>query len=163
MTETELAVVEPIEQALGAVDPQDVDAEAQYIASPDPEYTGNRIAPERKAVIYTLRDTLGLSTTAIADRLTMDWRTVNAILKRRDTDAIAARNLLDVNSLDAAKAWVLACQTGAAKGRHEPARDLLLHRGVIEPVKVEAPSNSVVVVLNGGIAPPELKSIDVKR
>jgi len=120
---------------------------------------GSRIPPERKSTIYTLRDVLGLSTAAIADRLSMGWETVDAILKTREADAVLSRNLLDASSLDAARAWVLACQTGAAKGRHEPARDLLLHRGVIEPIKQEAPNNSVTVVLNGGTAPPELRVV----
>lgn len=160
MTETETAAINPSpESGLAHSDP----TSHESIVSSETGYSGARVAPERKATIYTLVDVLGLAPSAVAERLSMDFRTVKAVLEHRSSDAIAARNLLDVNSLDAAKAWVLACQTGAAKGRHEPARDLLLHRGVIEPVKQDAPSNTVTVVLNGGSAPPELRSIDVSQ
>lgn len=150
----------------GSVLLQDINDQSEYIvntlevpAGADDTAHGARIQPERKATIYTLADALSLTPWQISTRLKMDIRTVKAVLAHREADAMAARNLLDASSLDAARSWTLACMTGAAKGRHEPARDLLLHRKVIEPLKTEAPQNNVTVVLNGGPAPRELRQL----
>jgi hypothetical protein len=139
------------------------DADAGHVdLPPQPKYivhsTGRNVTPERKALIHTLAETLKLPAFQIAERLKMDVRTVKAVLGMpRDYDAVMARNLLDANALAAASAWVKSIQVGASKGRHEPARDLLLHRRIIEPVITSSVSASVSVILTGGELPSELR------
>jgi hypothetical protein len=44
------------------------------------------------------------------------------------------RNLLKMKGLGAVEDWARASASASLKGRHEAARDLLVHAGIIEPV-----------------------------
>lgn len=70
-----------------------------------------------------------------------------------DTTSIAAKFLAGT-ALSAAKDWRKAVRKGAERGRHEPARDLLLHTGAIQPVQNETSGGAKVAVFIG-LAVPE--------
>lgn len=128
-----------------ATTPEDpsIDPPEQYVVL----HTGNRIAPERKATIYSCVDHAKMSPTEIARRLKMDVRTVNAVLANRDADAVEARNYLAANVLQAAEDWVTASKEGARKGKHTAAKDLLLHTKVIEPIQDNQTNVQVAIVV----------------
>lgn len=108
---------------------------------------GSQTPPERKATIYNCADYLKMSPREIATRLSMDVRTVNAILATRDAEALSARNLLAANSLQFAQDWLDASKIGAGKGKHGPAKDALLHLKVIEPVQDTQTHVQVAIVV----------------
>jgi hypothetical protein len=151
---SELATLEP-------QTPEEVESSAQLLeqATEPKRQTkhGLRVSSERKLTIYTLHDQFKWSARAIADRLSMDWRTVAAVLSLRDSDAVIARNLLTTHSLGFAKDWVTAAKKGAQRGRHEPARDALYALGVVSPPQQAQQSQQVTVILSGGEMPTELK------
>lgn len=133
--------------------------------SPTGEYiatrTGNQTPPERKATIYNLADIAKMSAREIAQRLSMDPRTVNAILATREHLKVDVRNHLDSLALDAVKHWGTAMEEGARKGKHAPARDLLLHTKIIEPVQTEGHTTQIAIVVGApgqpiSLTPPQV-------
>jgi hypothetical protein len=136
-------------------------AHSEYIAL----RTGNQIAPERKAVIYSCADSLKMSPREIARRLKMDVRTVNAVLASRDSDAQSARNMLSANAIQFAQDWLQASEMGAKKGKHGPAKDALLHLKVIEPIQDNQTNVQVAIIVGAPgqplqLTPPQV--IDIK-
>lgn len=132
-------------------------AKTDYIA----HFTGSQVAPERKAVIFNCADHLKMSPGEIAERLSMDRRTVKAVLANRDASALEARNLLAANSLQFAQDWLDASKIGAGKGKHGPAKDALLHLKVIEPIQDNQTNVQVAIVVGApgqplGLAPPQV-------
>lgn len=94
----------------------------------------------------------GYTPHAIAERLDMSQATVTAVLKDARTKLQDAQGM-------AADAWVQAVSVAAKKGRHEPARDLLLHSGAIEPIAGQQGQGVQVVI---GVALPGLPSEGAK-
>ena len=68
----------------------------------------------------------------IADILKRPMRTVADWLTKFEDTTELARKRLQASSLDAAEQWQKAIIEGAKRGRHEPARDLLVAAGVID-------------------------------
>lgn len=118
---------------------------------------GSRVPDAQKHLIYSLADVAKLNTTQIAERLSMDWRTVSAVLNLRDHQAVAVTNLFKANALRVGQNWLKACEKGALKGRHEPARDLLQAIGVVQMPSQAQAHQSVTVILSGGEMPSELR------
>lgn len=132
------------------------DLSAEYIA----RFTGNQTPPERKALIYSCADSLNMSPQEIARRLEMDARTVKAVLANREHIKVDARNFLDAHALQAAKDWVDASREGARKGKHTPAKDLLLHAKVIEPIQDNQTNVQVAIIVGApgqplALSPPK--------
>lgn len=71
---------------------------------------------------------------AIAQRHGVSVRTVYRMAARAETFSEAARNYLRTREFKAIGAWDKALDTAAQRGDHRPARDLLLHTGLIEPL-----------------------------
>lgn len=122
---------------------------------------GSRTPPERVVTVLELYRS-GHSLHAIGQTLGMDERTIKGIINRdRKAQALAT---LDEAIPKAAQAWTEAMVKAAALGKHVPARDLLVSRGVIEPVPVaaSAPSQTQIgikIVLGTESSP--LPDIDV--
>lgn len=130
----------------------DTDPLAEYIA----KNNGNGTSPERKATIYNCADYLKMSSGEIARRLSMDKRTVDAILQTRDSAALSARNLLTANVEQFAQDWVTASETGAKKGKHGAAKDALLHLKVIDPIQENRASVQVAIIVGAPGQPLQL-------
>src|SRR5687767_1847957 len=102
------------------------------------------MTPEEKREIQHLALIDGCNQSEIARRTGRDRSTVAIVLRSDDTRKIAeqleseqceqARSLLRRNSLVAATKWVRAIDNAAEKGDHRPAKDLLLHTDVIQPI-----------------------------
>ena len=109
----------------------------------------------------------GLSNSEIARRLGRDRGTVANVLKGDDTAALRdqlaseqrTQALQTLRSKTALMAfhWINAAGVAAEKGDHKPARDLLLHTHVIDPVAVDkGPQVRVQINLHGGPEPLSL-------
>ena len=73
------------------------------------------------------------------------------------------RNLLKAQGLSAIQAWAQAMHQAAEKGRHEPARDLLTHAGMIEPVTGQEGTGktNIAIVIGTPDQPVSLQSLQV--
>jgi len=88
----------------------------------------------------------GWSAPRIARRLKRDHSTIYAALQRPH-----ARELLEQALVPAAKSWIATLKTAPKRSNHLPAKDLLLHLGVIKPILAENTPQiaiSVGLVLN---------------
>jgi predicted lipid-binding transport protein (Tim44 family) len=70
------------------------------------------------------------------------------------------RNLLKLKGADAVEAWATAMRAGAVKGNHLPARDLLTHAGIVEPVDGQngTAKTQIAIVIGTPDAPVSVKS-----
>jgi hypothetical protein len=81
----------------------------------------------------------GMSQTAISDKLTLAPQTVKELIA-------GAKGMLEAESLGVLQDWRTAATVGASKGRHEPARDWLLHAGVVAPLADSKPQGPQVII-----------------
>lgn len=81
----------------------------------------------------------GMSQTAISDKLCIAPKTVKELIAD-------AKGILEAESSNVLKDWRTAASVGASKGRHEPARDWLLHAGVIAPIADQKPQGPQVII-----------------
>ncbi len=117
---------------------------------------GSQVTPTERLEMQRLFLVEGLSKTAIARQTGRTRETVGNILQGPDFDRLKAdieseifdeaRRILKANAVRAAKAWPRAIDTAAEKGNHKPAKDLLLHTGVIEPLGESGAQGAVVLV-----------------
>ncbi len=80
-----------------------------------------------------------LSFTAIADVA----RRMNTLNKE------SVSKLLQIKALDAVEAWAEAMKTGAKMGKHAPARDLLTHTKLLDPVQSDGAGGAKVAIIIG--------------
>lgn len=92
----------------------------------------------------------GMSNSAIAREMNRPRKTIIATLKHPDVEEMrrVARADLTDGLRQFVADWRAASLEGARRGRHEPARDALLHAGVIEPVENRGVSN---IIVNPGV------------
>ncbi len=76
----------------------------------------------------------GDSYTAIAAKHGVAVSTVSRIAARAELFTEGARKYLAAKAFGAVDAWQTALHAAARRGDHRPAKDLLLHSGVIEPL-----------------------------
>jgi len=76
----------------------------------------------------------GDSYTAIARKHGVAPSTVSRIAAKAESFSAAARNYLRAREFRAIDAWTAALDSAAKRGDHRPAKDLLLHTGLIEPL-----------------------------
>ncbi len=85
-----------------------------------------------------------------------DTRTIGSVLQGEDFERLKieiesdtfddARRVLKAHVVKAAKAWPRAIEKAADKGDHKPAKDLLMHTGVIEPLGEDGAHGALVLV-----------------
>ena len=145
---------------------QDTDAEMavrQEGPPVRPEGRAGHLTPEEKmAIRLEYLEHGGRSTRkAIAAKFRVNRDTVSECLKGPDFERLqkqfeqelreAAMRRLRAHVLPAADAWCDAVDTAAQRGDHKPARELLLHTGVIAPISgVDATGITVMI---GSLSP----------
>lgn len=125
--------------------------------APGPGSTARRLTSSEIVQALAIR-AHGGSVTEIAKHLSCSTETAYRICTQYESSTDLAAKFLAGQSLASAKQWLRAVKKGAARGRHEPARDLLLHTGAIQPVNTEASSGAKVAVFIGVSSqdPPQL-------
>lgn len=124
-------------------------------------YDGSRTPPQKIALIHAMKRE-GRSLTSMAEMLSMDERTIKAILARGDSLVSDARMVLQANALGFVGDAILASQKAAQKGKIEGISAMLDRLGVTEPPKSGAQTSvGVQVILHGGEAPAELSRAKV--
>jgi orotate phosphoribosyltransferase-like protein len=91
-----------------------------------------------QSAIKTLSDN-GMSQTAIGHKLSIAPQTVKQLI-------LQAKQTLEDESVGVLQDWRTAASVGASKGRHEPARDWLLHAGVVAPLADSKPQGPQVII-----------------
>lgn len=109
-----------------------------------PPGAGSRLTPAQRREIQELALVEGLSQAEIARHVGRNRETIANVLKAADTQQLREQLLADLSEEAkatlhagvglAAREWRRAIPVAAERGDHKPARDLLLHTGVIEPV-----------------------------
>ena len=117
---------------------------------------GSQVIPAERREIQCLHLVDGLNQKQIAVRTGRTRETIAAQLKGADFERIRTAVEADLietvkrqltNNVDkAANAWIKALDRAAQKGDHKPAKDLLLHAGVIAPRGETSKQQWVVVV-----------------
>lgn len=130
----------PSENALGVID-------GTVISSDDHKHV------EEGLILQCIEN--GQSYREIAARFSWPPSKVFSLAKnlRSDIDdyRLATRKLLAQRGLDAIEQWDVAMHEAAKQGKHLPAKDLLLHAGLIDPVQESATSSvNVAIVLGQG-------------
>ena len=111
------------------------DAQTQTEPQTDPQ-TGTEQEQAVKHALLIAKVEEGMSIRQAATETGLSRMTALRLVRAWDsTDyAGAVRNLLVSKGLGAVQDWARASQQAADKGRHEAARDLLTHAGIIDPV-----------------------------
>ena len=125
-----------------------------------PEGRAGHLTPEEKTAIRLeyLEHGGRMSRKAIAAKFRVNRDTVSECLKGQDFERLqkqfeqelreAAMRRLKAHVLPAADAWCDAVDTAAQRGDHKPARELLLHTGVIAPI-TGVDSTAITVMVGG--------------
>ena len=118
---------------------------------------GSQVTPEERREIQCLRLVDGDSVSEIARKTSRNRETITNVLRADDTQALqyqletegreTALRELQAARHRAARAWDTAIQQAADKGDHRPAKDLLLHTGVIQPLEKSGPLVGVQVIV----------------
>ncbi len=117
---------------------------------------GSQVTPAERHEIQRLHLAEGMSRREIARHTGRTRETIAAQLTGDDFERLREQVETDLvetvtrylrnNADKAAKAWVKALGRAAQKGDHKPAKDLLMHTGVIRPVGEHVGQQVTVVV-----------------
>lgn len=128
-----------------------------------PPGRGSALTPDERRQIQSLALIDGESISAIARITGRDRETVANVLRSDDSKALreqlageaadAAKLVLRSSAERAARKWVSAIDAAAEKGDHRPARDLLLHAKVIDPLEKGGTSFGVQVIVGSADRP----------
>ena len=128
-----------------------------------PPGRGSQLTPDERRDVQRLRLVDGESTSEIARRTGRNRETIANILRGDDTRELqnqlegemkaAALRHLRVTGEKAARAWGIAIAAAADKGDHRPAKDLLLHTGVIQPMNGPQTAIGVRVIVGSASQP----------
>ena len=110
--------------------------------------TGTRTPVEKILAIHALQQ-LDKTPTEIAQATGCDPRTVTAVLARRYEQKDALKLLMADDALAALSDWRTARNQAAQQGKHTPAKDWLLHAGVIDSIQQQQAQGSSVTVVIG--------------
>jgi hypothetical protein len=144
--------------------PADLSADTAYAEYIDnaSRYDGSRTAPHKVALIHTMKRA-GRSVHAIGEILSMDERTVKAVLSRGDDLIADARMLLKANALGFAADAIQASRIAAEKGKIEGISAMLDRLDVTQPPKGQQGSQVAVQInLHGGPEPVSLAKVQVQ-
>jgi hypothetical protein len=124
---------------------------------------GSEVGAEERRAIQAAHLVEGLNQTRLAARFGRRREAIARVLKGEEFEALRRDVLAEVKAtakaeleraiVPAAKAWGASLDVAARKGDHKPAKDLLLHTDVIQPLGEESGCG---VVVNIGIALPGL-------
>ena len=123
--------------------------EADSISKPEVHSlrSGRNVSVEKVLAIHALHQ-FGKTSHEIAEHIGSDYRTVEAVLTRRHESKEALKLLMADDALAALSDWRTARNQAAQQGKHTPAKDWLLHAGVIDPIQQpQAQGSSVTVVI----------------
>jgi hypothetical protein len=120
----------------------------------------NKKTPDEKALALIALVEAGVSVREAASQVDVNIRTAYEVLARGDLELdnvrATVRRLMAAEALERVEDWRLAAQVGAAKkGNHAPARDWLLHAGVID--ELSSDSSGVRVAIHIGTDERPLK------
>jgi hypothetical protein len=97
-----------------------------------------------------------MSISDIAKQLARTRETISGVVRDAETGALetqlineqrkAAKRALETGMVSAAEAWMKALPAASKRGNHKPARDLLLHTGVVDPIERGAVGNVIVQI-----------------
>ena len=126
---------------------------------------GSQVTPVERREIQRLHLADGMGQRQIATHTGRTRETVAAQLQGEDYERIRGELETDLietvqrqlknNAGRAATAWITALDRAAQKGNHKPAKDLLLHTGVIEPLGGETAGAHVAIVIGTVPAPTD--------
>jgi len=137
-----------------------------------PPGRGSALTADERKQIQCLALVDGETVSAIARTTGRDRETIANVLRADDSRALreqlagqaadAAKLVLRGSAERVARKWVSAVDAAAEKGDHRPAKDLLLHTGVIQPLR-DQPAIAVQVVVGtvGNPAGPDPFEVDV--
>lgn len=121
-----------------------------------PAGRGSQVRPDERRAIQLARLAEGLTHQQLAQRFGRTRETIASMLRGEDYERLKgeveatmleeARATLKAFVRPSAKAWTRAVQKAADKGDHRPAKDLLMHTGVIEPLRDEGAHGPLVLV-----------------
>ena len=124
-----------------------------------PQGAAGHLTPERKQEIRHAYFASGCTLTRIqlASRFNVNRDTVAACLKGPEYEALRrqyeteihseARDVLKSAIMPAAEGWKKAVTVAGEKGDHKPAKDLLMHTGVIEPLDDDGRGTGPLVLM----------------
>lgn len=138
-----------------------------------PAGRGSQLTPDDRAEIQALSLVHGKSNSEIARVTGRDRGTVAAVLRATDTKELEQQLASDSRqevlrqlrreALQVSKDWVRASAVASERGDHRPAKDLLLHAKLIDPVDTGDRGGPKVAVIIGTPGNPlELPSVFVK-
>ena len=121
---------------------------------------GSQVMPDERRAIQRAHLIEGLNQRQLADRFGRTRETIGHVLKDEAFQALKheiyaeiaeeARNALKGHGPTAAQDWITASGIAAKKGDHRPAKELLLHTGVIERLgETSGPQVTVMVGMPG--------------
>lgn len=122
--------------------------------APTPDPRTYKLTPEAQTIALLAAIEGGQGVREACAELSINIRTAYGILARSDdqldTTRAAIRKLMQAQALERMHDWEAASVIGATKkGNHAPARDWLLHAGVIDPIAGENNLNLRVAIQIG--------------
>lgn len=124
---------------------------------------GSQLTPDQRREIQYLRLVDGETVSEIARRTGRNRETISNVIRAKDTEELAAQleteareaalRVLRGTSEQAARAWRKAIDNAADKGDHRPARDMLLHNKVIDPIDGPRMNLGVQVIVGSPTQP----------
>lgn len=139
-----------------------------------PRGRGSALTPDQRREIQRFKFVDGLTISEISRRTARDRGTVADLLRDEDSQALraqletdgreAALQILRGNNETAARGWIAAIAIAAESGNHKPAKDLLLHNGVIQPLEKGGPMVGIQVIVGSvdqPAGPDPFEAIDV--
>ncbi len=120
--------------------------------------------PDERRAIQQAHLAEGLTRRALADRFGRTRETIAGVLQGDDferlcqvVEADLAESVLrkmKAHGVQAANQWFKAADKAAEKGDHKPAKDLLLHTGLLRPIGEGNTGNRVIVQIGLGPGSP---------
>jgi len=84
----------------------------------------------------------------IVERYRVSRATISALAKTRaELEKGTIANLMKLKGIAMLDTWADAAMSGAKMGKHAPAKDWLLHAGLVEPLQDAAPQAKVTLII----------------
>ena len=136
-----------------------------------PRGRGSALTPDQRRDIQRMKFVDGCSIAEISRQTGRDRGTIAELLRSEDSEALrvqlenegreTALQILRGNNEKAARAWTAAIDVAAESGNHKPAKDLLLHNGVIQPIHGNQLAVGVQVIVGSADCPAGPDPFDI--